>query len=100
MGIQGAIVNGVEISISMIPNTKNIHLQSFKNNKYGWIVINVIYMYVYKRQFSKEVISAHTDLMQTNEASYPFYKCEVRAYFMEIKEIQKLLFKILMNQKY
>ena len=26
MGIQGAIVNGVEISITMIPNTDNIHL--------------------------------------------------------------------------
>ena len=32
MGIQGAIVNGVEISITLIPNTDNIHLQSFKNN--------------------------------------------------------------------
>ena len=32
MGIQGAIVNGVEISITIIPNTDNIHLQSFKNN--------------------------------------------------------------------
>ena len=28
MGIQGAIVNGVEISITMIPNTDNIHLHS------------------------------------------------------------------------
>ena len=28
MGIQGAIVNGVEISIIMIPNTDNIHLHS------------------------------------------------------------------------
>ena len=56
MGIQGAIVNGVEISITMIPNTDNIHLQSFKNNTYGRIVINDIYMCVCKRQFSKEVI--------------------------------------------
>ena len=30
MGIQGAIVNGVEISITIIPNTDSIHLQSFK----------------------------------------------------------------------
>ena len=30
MGTQGVIVNGVEISITMIPNTDNIHLQSFK----------------------------------------------------------------------
>ena len=44
MGIQGAIVNGVEISITMIPNTDNIHLQSFKNNTYGRIVIDDIYV--------------------------------------------------------
>ena len=80
MGIQGAIVNGVEISITMIPNTDNIHLQSFKNNTYGRIVIDDIYMYVCKRQFSKEVILAHADLVQTTEASYPFKKSEVRAY--------------------
>ena len=80
MGIQGAIVNGVEISITMIPNTDNIHLQSFKNNMYGRIVIDDMYMYVCKRQFSKEVILARADLMQTTEASYPFRKSEVRAY--------------------
>ena len=77
MGIQGAIVNGVEISITMIPNTDNIRLQSFKNNTYGRIVVDDIYMYVCKRQFSKEVILAHADLMQTTEASYPFKKSEV-----------------------
>ena len=80
MGIQGAIVNGVEISITLIPNTDNIRLQSFKNNVYGRIAINDIYMYVCKRQFSKEVILAHADLMQNTEASYPFKKSEVRAY--------------------
>ena len=37
-------------------------------------------MYVCKRQFSKEVILAHANLMQTTEASYPFKKSEVRAY--------------------
>ena len=30
MGIQGAIVNGVEISINMIPNTDNIHFNHLK----------------------------------------------------------------------
>ena len=80
MGIQGAIVNGVEISITLIPNTDNIRLKSFKNNVYGRIVIDDIYMYVCKRQFSKEVILAHANLMQNTEASYPFKKSEVRAY--------------------
>ena len=51
MGIQGAIVNGVKISITLISNTDNIHLQSFKNNTCGRIVIDDIYMYVCKRQF-------------------------------------------------
>ena len=64
MGIQGARVNGVEISITMIPNTDNIHLQSFKNNMYGRIVIDDIYMYICKRQFSKEVILTHADLIK------------------------------------
>ena len=80
MNIQGAIVNGVEISITMIPNTDNICLQSFKNNTFGRIVINDIYMYVCKRQFSKEIVLAHADLMQTTDASYPFKRSEVRAY--------------------
>ena len=99
MGIQGAIVNGVEISITMIPNTDNICLQSFKDNMYGRIVINDIYMYVCKRQFSKEVILAHANLMQTTEASYPFIKVKLQL-IMVIKEIQKPSLKILMNQKY
>ena len=47
---------------------------------YGRIVIDDIYMYVCKRQFSKEVILAHVNLMQTTKASYPFKKREVRAY--------------------
>ena len=80
MGIQGAIVNGVEISITLIPNTDNIHLQSFKNNTCGRIVIDDMYMYVCKRQFSKEVILAHANLLQTIKAFYPFKKSEVRAY--------------------
>ena len=80
MGIQVATVNGLEISITMIPSNDNIHLQSFKNKMYGRIVIDDIYMYVCKRQFSKEVKLAHANLMQTTEASYPFKKSEVRAY--------------------
>ena len=53
---------------------------TFKNNTCGRIVINDMYMYVCKRQFSKEVILAYADLMQTTEASYPFKNSEVRAY--------------------
>ena len=60
-------------------------------------------MYVCKRQFSKEfskeVILAYADLMQTTEASYPFKKVKLEL-IMVIKEIQKSSLKILMNQKY
>ena len=55
MNIQGAIVNGVEISITMIPNTDNICLQAFKNNTFGRIVIDDIYMYVCKSNFPKKL---------------------------------------------
>ena len=53
-GIQGAIVNGVEIIITMIFNTDNICLQSFKNNTYGRIVIDDTCMYV-KGNFLKKL---------------------------------------------
>ena len=56
-------------------------------------------MYVCKRQFSKEVILAHADLMQTTEASYPFKKVKLEL-IMVIKEIEKSSLKTLMNQKY
>ena len=44
---------------------------------YGRIAIDDIYMHVCKRQFSKEVILAHANLMQTTEASY----CHVLKFF-------------------
>ena len=37
-------------------------------------------MYICKRQFTKEVILAHNEIMQMQEAIYPFKKSEVRAY--------------------
>ena len=36
-------------------------------------------MYICKRQFTKEVILAHNEIMQTQEAIYPFKKSKVRA---------------------
>ena len=48
--------------------------------KQAVLLMHDIYMYVCKRQFSKEVILAHADLMENTEASYPFRKSEVRAY--------------------
>ena len=80
MGIQASIVNRVEIGITLIPNTDIIRLQTFQNKKYGRLVIDDIYMYICKRHYTKEVILAHNEIMQTQEAIYPFKKSEVRMY--------------------
>ena len=80
MNIQAAIVNGVEIDIVLIPNLDNIRLQTFGEKRYGRMVIDQILMYVCKRTFSKEVILAHTSLLEKEEAVYPFKRTEIRAY--------------------
>ena len=63
MGIQVSIVNGVEIGITLIPNMDVIRLQTFQNKKYGRLVIDDIHMHICKRQFTKEVILAHNEIM-------------------------------------
>ena len=35
MGIQGSIVNGVEININLLPNQDNIHVQAFGSDVFG-----------------------------------------------------------------
>ena len=80
MGIQASIVNGVEIEIILNPNTDKMRVQAFGNKKYGRVIIDDIMLYVCKRTFSKEVILDHSELMQKNEAVYPFKKTEIRAY--------------------
>ena len=80
MGIQASIVNGVEIGITLTPNADNLRLQTFSENKYGRLVVDEIFMYVCKRQFSKEVVVAHADLMEKEEATYPYKKTDIRAY--------------------
>lgn len=80
MGIQASIVNGVEIGIAMHPNPDIIRLQTFAKNKYARLVIDEICLHVCKRTFSKEVVVAHADLMESEEATYPFKKADVRAY--------------------
>ena len=37
-------------------------------------------MYICKRQFIKEVILAHNEIMENQDAIYPFKKSDVRAY--------------------
>ena len=80
MGIQASIVNGVEISITLHPNTDAVRVHCLGNKEYGALVIDDISMMVCKRQFSKEVILAHSDVMETSPASYPFKESETRAY--------------------
>ena len=79
-GIQASIVNGVEIGIMLIPNTDIMCLQSFCNRKFGHMVIDDIYLYVCKRQFTKKVVVAHASIMEETKAMYPFKCMEVRAY--------------------
>ena len=79
-GIQASIVNGVEIGITLIPNTDIMCLQSFHNRKFGCMVINDIYLYVCKRQFTNKVVVAYAGIMEETEATYLFKCTEVRAY--------------------
>ena len=80
MGIQAAIVNGVEITITLKPNIDSIRVQCFGSKDYGSVVIDKIHLMVCKKQMTKEVMLAHADIMQTTEAIYPFKRSEVRAY--------------------
>ena len=77
-GIQASIVNSVEIGITLIPNMDIMHLQSFCNRKFGHMVIDDIYLYVCKRQFTDKVVVAHASIMEETKAMYPFKHMEVR----------------------
>ena len=79
-GIQANIVSGVEIGIMPIPNTDIMCLQSFHNRKFGHMVIDDIYLYVCKRQFTDKVVVAHAGIMEETKATYPFKHTEVRTY--------------------
>ena len=50
MGIEVSIVNGIEISKMLIPNIDIIHLQTFRNKKYGKLIIDDLYMYIHLRR--------------------------------------------------
>ena len=78
-GIQASTVNGVEIGIMLISNMDIMHLQSFRNRKFGCMVIDDIYLYVCKRQFTDKVVEAHASIMEETKATYPFKHTEVRA---------------------
>ena len=43
MGIQGSIVNGMEININLLPNQDNIRVQAFGSNVFGKLVDNVVF---------------------------------------------------------
>ena len=80
MGIQGSIVNGVEININLLPNQDNMHVQAFGQNTYGRLIVNNVILYVCKRQISKEVVVAHADVMKDTPASYSFKRTEIKTY--------------------
>lgn len=80
MGIQAAIINGVEIEIIFTPNIDSLRLQCFGDKKYGRLVLDDIVFYVCKRSFAKEVVLAHAEILEKSEASYLFKKTEIRTY--------------------
>ena len=80
MGIQGSLVNGVEININLLPNQDNIRLQAFGSNVFGKLVVDNLILYVCKWQMSKEVVVAHADVMKDTPASYPFKRTEIKTY--------------------
>ena len=75
-GIQASIVNSVEIGITLIPNMNIMCLQKFRNKRFGRMIIEDIYLYVCKRQFTDKVIVAHTHVMEETKATYPFKHSE------------------------
>ena len=60
MGIQGSIVNGVEINSTLLPNQDNIRVQAFGQNTYGRLIVDDVVLYACKQQMSKEVGSHFT----------------------------------------
>ena len=68
---QASIVNGVEIGITLIPNMDILHLQTFCNKRFGRMIIEDIYLYVCKRQFTDKVIVAHACVMEETKVTYP-----------------------------
>ena len=48
MGIQGSIVNGVEININLLPKQDNIRVQAFGQNTYGQLIVDDVVLYVCK----------------------------------------------------
>ena len=76
-GIHHSIVNGVEICITLIPNTDIMQLQTFHNKKYGQMVNEEIYLYICKRQFTGRVVVC---VIRETPATYLFKCTEVRAY--------------------
>ena len=80
MGIQASIVNGVEISITLHPNPDAVRVHCFGSKNYGALVIDDIYLMVCKRGMTKEVVVAHSDVLEMEPARYAFKESETNAY--------------------
>ena len=77
MGIQGSIVNGVEININLLPTT---YVEAFGSGVFVKLVVDDVVLYICKQQMSKEVVVAHADVMKDTPASYPFKRAEIKTY--------------------
>ena len=91
MEIQGSIVNGVEINMTLIPNQDSIHLQTLAGDKHERLIIDDIVFYVCKCQMSKEVVVAHHKVMENTPASYPFMRMQVKTYNVHTGETEVII---------
>ena len=77
MGIHVSIANGAKIIIKLIPNLNSLLLESFKNEMKGQLIINKMNLMVYKETMSKDVVLAHSNVMEKTPVLYPFEHVEI-----------------------
>jgi len=81
MGINAAILNGVNIGIKLYPNKEAFRLMSFPPGVEGECEIRNITLQVTKVKMTPQVILAHNQLLaEVNDATYPFIRTEVRSF--------------------
>ena len=79
VGIEVSIVNSIEISITLIPNMDIIWLQSFRNKKYGKLIIDDLYMYIGKDNSQKKLYWLIMKLWKNKMQYIHLKKTDVRA---------------------
>ena len=80
-GCAASIVNGVQIGIKLYPNKDSFRLMTFPRGTEAEMILKDITLRVCKKTMSPEVIIGHNETMKdTNDATYPFIRTEVRSF--------------------